>query len=59
MRWFRRATALLPQTDELDDDCGQALLYLQEALERAEEGGATFRPQTRLARKALRAIHWR
>jgi hypothetical protein len=50
---------LKPELDALDDECGEAIAALHEALKRSEEAGAHWRPQSRLARTALRAIHLR
>ncbi len=59
MRWFKRASLLKPELDALDDEVGEAIIYLDDALRRSEEKGAQWRPQSRLARVALKAIHWR
>lgn len=59
MRWFRRAAALRPELDQLDDEVGEALIFLDNALRIAEAAGAHWRPQSRLARTALKAINWR
>jgi hypothetical protein len=50
---------LRPELDALDDECGEAIAALHEALKRSEEAGGQWRPQSRLARTALKAINWR
>lgn len=59
MTWWQRIAGRRPVLDELDDEVGEALVYLNEALQRSETAGAHWRPQSRLARTALRAISWR
>lgn len=59
MSWFLRAFLTLPPADQLDAEIGDTLLHLYCLLKDAEAQGAQFRPSAKLARQALRAIHWR
>jgi len=59
VRWWQRVAMLRPELDALDDECGKAIAALHEALKRSEEAGGQWRPQSRLARTALKAINWR
>jgi hypothetical protein len=58
MRWFRRAFEVLSPADRAEAEIGEELLYLHHLVKEAEENGAQFRPAARLARQALKAIHW-
>lgn len=59
MSWWQRVSVLRPELDELDDEVGECLVALNSALLRSEKHHAHWRPQSRLARIALKAIHWR
>lgn len=59
MRWWKRPAVLQSDPDALDDAVGDAIVNLHECLKRSEASGAQWRPQSRLARTALRAIAWR
>jgi hypothetical protein len=59
MKWFARAFQVMSPADQCDAEIGDTLLHLSALLRDAEAQGAHFRPAARLAREALKAIHWR
>lgn len=58
MKWFPRALEVMSPADQCDAEIGDTLLRLSALLRDAESQGAQFRPAARLAREALKAIHW-
>lgn len=58
MRWFARAFQAMSPAYQCDAEIGDTLLHLSCLLRDAEAQGAQFLPSARLAREALKAIHW-
>jgi hypothetical protein len=58
MDWFRRASQFRSPAEQADDRVGDLLLQLHAQYEFMESRGWHFRPAARLAREALKSIHW-
>lgn len=56
--WFPRAAELRTPAQQSEDRLGDLLLQLDAELKHAAACGYGFLPTARLAREALKAIHW-